>query len=151
MAVNAICPGTNPNIDAIGNLTCLRARIVLGRDPSETGNPRDSTGHHDLLHTIILDLSRTMSFFLKDSRYNQLCHFLPTVSLSFLFSNQYIDMRKVLFYMRKLPQLEEKIKDKIQEAKNNMHPAQNREYIESLKIEIETLNWVLNEILVVSR
>ncbi len=53
--------------------------------------------------------------------------------------------------MRKLPQLEEKIKDKIQEAKNNMHPAHNREYIESLKIEIETLNWVLNEILVVSR
>jgi hypothetical protein len=52
--------------------------------------------------------------------------------------------------MSKLPQLEQQIKDKIQQAKNNMHPAHNRAYIESLRIEIETLNWVLNEILIVS-
>jgi len=55
------------------------------------------------------------------------------------------------FYMSKLPHLEKQIKDKIQQAKNNMHPAHNRVYIESLRIEIETLNWVLDEILVVSR
>jgi hypothetical protein len=53
--------------------------------------------------------------------------------------------------MSKLPQLEQQIKDKIQQAENDMHPAHNRAYIENLKIEIETLNWVLNEILVLSR
>ncbi|MGB6528429.1 MAG: hypothetical protein WBF33_10005 [Candidatus Nitrosopolaris sp.] len=53
--------------------------------------------------------------------------------------------------MDKLPQLEQKIKDRIQQAKNNMHPTHNRAYIDSLNIEIETLNWVLNEILVLVR
>jgi hypothetical protein len=54
--------------------------------------------------------------------------------------------------MGKLPQLEQKINDRIQQAKNNMHPTHNRAYIESsLNIEIETLNWVLNEILVLIR
>jgi hypothetical protein len=48
--------------------------------------------------------------------------------------------------MSKLPQLEQCIKDKIKEAKSNIHPAHNRIYTEALKIEIETLNWVLNEI-----
>lgn len=54
-------------------------------------------------------------------------------------------------YMSKLRQLKQKVKDKIQQAKNDMHPTHNRAYMENLKIEIETLNWVLNEILVVSR
>jgi hypothetical protein len=53
--------------------------------------------------------------------------------------------------MSKLGQLEQKVKDKIQKAKRDMHPTHNRAYIENLKIEIEALNWVLNEILVVSR
>ncbi|MGB8933787.1 MAG: hypothetical protein WCC17_01615 [Candidatus Nitrosopolaris sp.] len=53
--------------------------------------------------------------------------------------------------MSKLRQLKQKVKDKIQQAKNDMHPTHNRAYMENLKIEIETLNWVLNEILVVSR
>lgn len=53
--------------------------------------------------------------------------------------------------MSKLPQLEQKIKDKIQQAKNNIHPAHNTAYIDNLRLEIETLNWVLNEILLLSR
>jgi hypothetical protein len=32
-----------------------------------------------------------------------------------------------------------------------MHPTHNRAHIDSLNIEIETLNWVLNEILVLVR
>jgi len=36
---------------------------------------------------------------------------------------------------------------RIQQAKINMHPTHNRAYTDSL-IEIETLNWVLNEIVV---
>jgi len=48
--------------------------------------------------------------------------------------------------MSKLPQLEQRIKEKIQEAKSNIHPAHNRIYTEALRIEIETLNWVLDEI-----
>jgi predicted nucleic acid-binding Zn-ribbon protein len=53
--------------------------------------------------------------------------------------------------MSKLRQLEQKIKDKIQQAKNDMHPTHNKAYFDSLNIEIETLNWALNEILVLSR
>jgi hypothetical protein len=53
--------------------------------------------------------------------------------------------------MSKLGQLEQKVKDKIQKAKRDMHPTHNSAYIENLKIEIEALDWVLNEILVVSR
>ena len=48
--------------------------------------------------------------------------------------------------MSKLLQLEQKIRQKIERVKGEMHPAHNRIYLESLKIEIETLNWVLNEI-----
>ena len=63
-----------------------------------------------------------------------------------------ISKRELLrFYMSKLGQLEQKVKDKIQQANRDMHPAHNSAYIENLKIEIEALNWVLNEILVVSR
>jgi hypothetical protein len=53
--------------------------------------------------------------------------------------------------MSKLGQLEQKVKDNIQKAKRDMHPIHNSAYIENLKVEIEALNWVLNEILVVSR
>jgi hypothetical protein len=38
--------------------------------------------------------------------------------------------------MNKLEQLEQKVKDKIQEAKREMHPTHNRAYIENLKIKI---------------
>jgi len=48
--------------------------------------------------------------------------------------------------MSKLPQLEQRIREKIEMAKGEMHPAHNRIYLESLRIEIETLNWVLSEI-----
>ncbi len=44
--------------------------------------------------------------------------------------------------MSKSPQLERRIREKIQQAKNSIHPDHNRIYIESLRIEIETLNWV---------
>jgi hypothetical protein len=53
--------------------------------------------------------------------------------------------------MNKLAQLEQKVKDKIQQAKRKMHPTHNSAYIENLEIEIEALNWILNEILAVSR
>jgi hypothetical protein len=49
--------------------------------------------------------------------------------------------------MSKLHQLEQRIKEKIQQAKDEMFPVHNRIYLEALRIEIETLNWVLNEIL----
>jgi hypothetical protein len=49
--------------------------------------------------------------------------------------------------MSKLRQLEQKIKDKIQQAKNNIHQTHNRAYVENLGTEIQTMNWVLNEIL----
>jgi len=48
--------------------------------------------------------------------------------------------------MSKLQQLEQRIKEKIQRAKDEMFPGHNRIYLEALTIEIETLNWVLNEI-----
>jgi len=55
------------------------------------------------------------------------------------------------FHMSKLPHLEQRIKQKIQEAKESIHPAHNRIYTQSLIIEIQTLNWVLNEIRSFSR
>jgi hypothetical protein len=50
--------------------------------------------------------------------------------------------------MSKLPQLEQRIREKIQQVKDEVHPAHNKIYLETLnlRIEIETLNWVLNEI-----
>jgi hypothetical protein len=48
--------------------------------------------------------------------------------------------------MSKLQQLEQRIKEKIQRAKDEMFPGHNRIYLEALTIEIETLYWVLNEI-----
>jgi len=55
------------------------------------------------------------------------------------------------FYMSKLPLLEQRIKEKIQQAKGSIHPTHNRMYLESLRIEIETLNWVLKEIVSLSQ
>jgi predicted GTPase len=48
--------------------------------------------------------------------------------------------------MSKLPALEQRIKERIQHVKNNIHPAHNPIYTETLNIEIETLQWALNEI-----
>jgi len=53
--------------------------------------------------------------------------------------------------MNELSQLEQKIKDRIEQIRQRMHKTHNRAYTDSLWIEIETLNWVLNEILVLSR
>jgi len=39
-----------------------------------------------------------------------------------------------------LPLLEQRIKARIQQVRNNIHPAHNPIYIETLNIEIETLN-----------
>jgi hypothetical protein len=46
----------------------------------------------------------------------------------------------------KLPLLEQRIKGKIRRVKSDIHPAHKKMYIETLKIEIETLIWVLKEI-----
>jgi len=47
--------------------------------------------------------------------------------------------------MSKLQLLEQRIKE-LHRLKNNIQPWHNKMFLESLKIEIETLNWVLNEI-----
>jgi len=47
--------------------------------------------------------------------------------------------------------LENRIKDKIAQTKHKMHKTQERTVTDRLWPEIETLNWVLNEILVLSR
>ena len=48
--------------------------------------------------------------------------------------------------MSKLPELEQRIKERIRKVKNNIHPCHNPIYTETLNIEIETLQWALNEI-----
>ena len=48
--------------------------------------------------------------------------------------------------MSKLPLLEQRVREKIQRVKDEMFPGHNRIYLEALKIEVDTLNWVLNEI-----
>ncbi|MFZ0896851.1 MAG: hypothetical protein WAZ77_20315 [Candidatus Nitrosopolaris sp.] len=53
--------------------------------------------------------------------------------------------------MSELFKLEQKIKDRIEQIRHKMHKTHNRAYTDSLWTEIETLNWVLNEILVLSR
>ena len=45
--------------------------------------------------------------------------------------------------MGKLPELEQRIKERIRHVKNNIHPAHNPIYTETLNIEIETLQWAL--------
>ena len=49
--------------------------------------------------------------------------------------------------MSNLQQLEQRIREKIQQAKDEMFPGHNRIYLEALAIEIETLNWILKEII----
>jgi hypothetical protein len=42
--------------------------------------------------------------------------------------------------------LQQRIKHRIEQAKNQTHESHNRAFIDSVLIEIDTLNWVLNEI-----
>jgi hypothetical protein len=53
--------------------------------------------------------------------------------------------------MDELSELEHRIKHKIAHTKDKMHETQERTVTDRLWPEIETLNWVLNEILVLSR
>jgi len=53
--------------------------------------------------------------------------------------------------MNELSLLEKRINDKITQTKHKMHKTQERAVTDSLWPEIETLNWVLNEILVLNR
>ena len=53
--------------------------------------------------------------------------------------------------MDELSELEQRIKQKIAQTKDKMHETQERAVTDRLWPEIETLNWVLNEILVLSR
>jgi len=53
--------------------------------------------------------------------------------------------------MDELSELEQRIKQKIVQTKDKMHKTQERAVTDRLWPEIETLNWVLNEILVVNR
>ena len=54
-------------------------------------------------------------------------------------------------YMDELSELEQRIKNKIVQTKDKMHTTRERAVTDRLWPEIETLNWVLNEILVLSR
>ena len=53
--------------------------------------------------------------------------------------------------MNQLLLLEERIKAKIHQTMDKMHETRERTITDRLWPEIETLNWVLNEILVLSR
>jgi hypothetical protein len=53
--------------------------------------------------------------------------------------------------MDELSELEQRIKHKIAQTKDKMHNTRERAVTDRLWPEIETLNWVLNEILVVNR
>jgi hypothetical protein len=53
--------------------------------------------------------------------------------------------------MDELQELEQRIKTKIAQTKDKMHKTQERAVTDRLWPEIETLNWVLNEIMVISR
>jgi hypothetical protein len=53
--------------------------------------------------------------------------------------------------MDELSELEQRIKQKIVQTKDKMHKTQERAVTDRLWPEIEILNWVLNEILVLSR
>jgi hypothetical protein len=48
--------------------------------------------------------------------------------------------------MDKLSILEERIRHRIEQTKSQIHETHNRAYIDTILIEIDTLNWVLNEI-----
>jgi hypothetical protein len=53
--------------------------------------------------------------------------------------------------MDELIELEQRIKHKIAQTKDKMHKTMERVVTDRLWPEIETLNWVLNEILVLSQ
>jgi hypothetical protein len=66
--------------------------------------------------------------------------------------NEYNQMEwESQFYMNELSELEHRIKGKIQRIKHRMHKTQERTVTDRLWPEIETLNWVLNEMLILSR
>jgi hypothetical protein len=48
--------------------------------------------------------------------------------------------------MDRLLTLQQRIEQRIQQVKNQIRPTHNRAFIDSVLIEIDTLNWVLNEI-----
>ena len=48
--------------------------------------------------------------------------------------------------MDRLLTLQQCIKHRIEQAKNQIHATYNRAFIGSVLIEVDTLNWVLNEI-----
>jgi hypothetical protein len=48
--------------------------------------------------------------------------------------------------MDKLSILKQRIRHRIELIKSQIHETHNRAYIDSILIEIDTLNWVLNEI-----
>jgi hypothetical protein len=48
--------------------------------------------------------------------------------------------------MDRLLTLQQRIKHRIEQAKNQIHATHNRAFIDSILIEVDTLNWVLNEI-----
>jgi hypothetical protein len=48
--------------------------------------------------------------------------------------------------MNKLSILEQRIRNRIEQTKSQIHESHNRAYINSILIETDTLNWVLNEI-----
>jgi len=48
--------------------------------------------------------------------------------------------------MDKLSILEQQIRHRIEQTKNQIHESHNRAYIDSILIEIDMLNWVLNKI-----
>jgi hypothetical protein len=50
-----------------------------------------------------------------------------------------------------LSSLHEIIHNRIIQKKREMHPSHNKVYLESLRIEIETLQWVLAEIVLLLR
>jgi hypothetical protein len=50
-----------------------------------------------------------------------------------------------------LRSLQEIIHNRITQKKREMHPSHNKAYLESLHIEIETLQWVLAQILTLLR
>jgi hypothetical protein len=66
-------------------------------------------------------------------------------------SNRYIDKDPEFNSMIELSELEARIKHKIAQTKDKMHKTRERVVTDRLWPEIETLNWVLNEILVLSR
>jgi hypothetical protein len=53
--------------------------------------------------------------------------------------------------MDRLLVLQQRITHRIEQAKNQIHPTHNKAFIDSVLIEIDTLNWVLNEIVLIKK